>query len=510
MSIYQIDDLIVDLDQQTVVRDGERVELTELNFRMLACLVNHAPHPVNPRALAQEVWGTGHVTGETIAQRIRLLRQALGDDGQTARYVRTRRGRGYAVTTVAAVPAARAWRWDRWATVGAMGLTVLVLVAVVGRIGIRSQPEPTAITAPLPDLLVQRARQQMRLHQQGPTEKAIALLREARAINPEHSEARLALSFALSTFGTKFASDPVASISEAEALARETLKSDIGNSNGWCALGYALDAQGKMTEALASYERAIALNPENRAALSSAAYLHGIQGSLFRALDMDAKGMAQGNYSKYADIQVAQVLELLGYAAAGQWYARAQQLDPGQAVVTSEVARSRLRQGDPTGALVVLDQSIEADNPRLQELRGRAQLALGDIEAAQQSLEQAGARGKLTLAALTALHYQTPAQESLHEAEQVLLKGDGWPGLRVQLAELRAAAGQYDVALQFLAQAIDLGWRDIAAIEQSPFLSPLLVTEQWQQMRRRIMQALAVQRELIESHHDTAMLLAIR
>ena len=48
--------------------------------------------------------------------------------------------------------------------------------------------------------------------------------------------------------------------------------------------------------------------------------------------------------------------------------------------------------------------------------------------------------------------------------------GDSWPGLRVQAAELHAALGDDKAALGLISQAVDLGWRDTGALEQSPFL----------------------------------------
>ena len=73
-SRYQLDDLTVDLGARSVRRGGDPVPLTDLNYRMLACLVRHAPATVGVDQLAGEVWGTPHVTNETVAQRIRLLR----------------------------------------------------------------------------------------------------------------------------------------------------------------------------------------------------------------------------------------------------------------------------------------------------------------------------------------------------------------------------------------------------------------------------------------------------
>jgi len=92
---FRVLDLAVDLDRGTVNRGQERIELPELSFRLLAVLVDHAPDHVSKDELIREVWGDVIVGDETLAQRVRLLRQALGEDSQSPRYFVSVRGRGY-------------------------------------------------------------------------------------------------------------------------------------------------------------------------------------------------------------------------------------------------------------------------------------------------------------------------------------------------------------------------------------------------------------------------------
>ena len=91
----RVGDLDVDLHWQTVHRDGEALELPELSFRLLVALARHAPHRVTKDELVNEVWDGVVVSDETLAQRIRLLRQALGEDSRAPRYIAAVRGQGY-------------------------------------------------------------------------------------------------------------------------------------------------------------------------------------------------------------------------------------------------------------------------------------------------------------------------------------------------------------------------------------------------------------------------------
>ena len=92
---FRLLDLDLDLHRRTVSRGGERIDLPDLSFKLLSVLVRHAPDDVSKDDLIREVWGDVVVGDETLAQRVRLLRQALGEDSQNPRYVASVRGRGY-------------------------------------------------------------------------------------------------------------------------------------------------------------------------------------------------------------------------------------------------------------------------------------------------------------------------------------------------------------------------------------------------------------------------------
>ena len=91
----RVDDLLVDLRRRTVIRGKQPIDLPDLSFKLLAVLIRHAPGGVDKDQLIGEVWGGAVVSDETLAQRVRLLRQALGEDSQNPRYVTAVRGRGY-------------------------------------------------------------------------------------------------------------------------------------------------------------------------------------------------------------------------------------------------------------------------------------------------------------------------------------------------------------------------------------------------------------------------------
>jgi DNA-binding winged helix-turn-helix (wHTH) protein len=62
---------------------------------VLAYLLAHRDRVVSPDELLAQVWPGQWVGDATLHVRMRAIRQAIGDDGTTARLLRTVRGRGY-------------------------------------------------------------------------------------------------------------------------------------------------------------------------------------------------------------------------------------------------------------------------------------------------------------------------------------------------------------------------------------------------------------------------------
>jgi DNA-binding winged helix-turn-helix (wHTH) protein len=92
---YQVDDLTIDLAPRRVRRAGTRIRLQALSFDLLVTLVRAAPNLLSFEQLSERVWPGLVVTPETIVQRVKLLRDALGDDPHAPRYIEGVRGRGY-------------------------------------------------------------------------------------------------------------------------------------------------------------------------------------------------------------------------------------------------------------------------------------------------------------------------------------------------------------------------------------------------------------------------------
>jgi len=140
--IYEFADLRLDLGRHSLTRDGQDVPLPKLSFDVLATLVEAAPDLVSHEDLVAKVWGTKRiVTAENLAQRIMILRQGIGDDSASPKYIEGVRGEGYRLVpdvvrtepgrTVQSASAGSLWR--------KLAIAVVVVLAVAGIFSIFDQ-----------------------------------------------------------------------------------------------------------------------------------------------------------------------------------------------------------------------------------------------------------------------------------------------------------------------------------------------------------------------------------
>ena len=94
------DGLSLDPDRRDVQVDGRSVELSALEFDLLAALASAPGRVFSRRQLLERVWGFDYYGDERVVDvHIRNLRRALGDDADAPRWIATVRGVGYKLTT---------------------------------------------------------------------------------------------------------------------------------------------------------------------------------------------------------------------------------------------------------------------------------------------------------------------------------------------------------------------------------------------------------------------------
>jgi len=93
--IYRVGDLRIDAGRRVVTRGDVAIPLPKLSFDLFLVLIRSAPNVVSIDEFMQRVWPGLVVSPETVSQRVKLLRDAIGDDPRDAKYVAGVRGSGY-------------------------------------------------------------------------------------------------------------------------------------------------------------------------------------------------------------------------------------------------------------------------------------------------------------------------------------------------------------------------------------------------------------------------------
>ncbi len=89
-------DIVLDPAGHTVTRKGESLDLTPLEFDLLACLLGNPEQVFTRETLLQKVWGYHH-PGDTKLVNVHMtrLRSKIEDDADNPQVIRTVRGVGY-------------------------------------------------------------------------------------------------------------------------------------------------------------------------------------------------------------------------------------------------------------------------------------------------------------------------------------------------------------------------------------------------------------------------------
>ena len=88
--------LEVDEGRRLVVVDGDRIDLTALEFNLLAALVREPGIVVSRTSLLEQAWGPGYVADDHLVDvHVANVRRKLGDDPAKPRFIETVRGVGY-------------------------------------------------------------------------------------------------------------------------------------------------------------------------------------------------------------------------------------------------------------------------------------------------------------------------------------------------------------------------------------------------------------------------------
>lgn len=93
--VWHFDGFVLDTQRYELRSGPALIKVEPQVFDVLTLLVRHHHRFVSKEELFDSVWGGRFVGEAALTSRIKAARRALGDDGESQRYIRTVRGRGY-------------------------------------------------------------------------------------------------------------------------------------------------------------------------------------------------------------------------------------------------------------------------------------------------------------------------------------------------------------------------------------------------------------------------------
>ncbi|MGH9219858.1 MAG: winged helix-turn-helix domain-containing protein [Vicinamibacterales bacterium] len=142
---------VLDVSEQTLLRDGRVVPLTPKLFDVLRVLVEHDGRLVDKETFIAEVWGGGFVEEGALTRSVSMVRKALGDTLSDPVYIETVPKRGYRfiapVTTQPALERSPGEKRIAWLSLAFLTVVVLAILALMAR---GADQRPLANSRPAP------------------------------------------------------------------------------------------------------------------------------------------------------------------------------------------------------------------------------------------------------------------------------------------------------------------------------------------------------------------------
>ncbi len=508
---YSLDDLTIDINSQKVWQDQQLLSINGLNFRFLAFLLSKGTAIISFDELIEGVWAPAIVNEDTITQRVRLLRAALGDDGRNPRYIRSVRAQGYQLVTSPVVlqdaEASQPW-WVKHRQHAVLLAASAVVISMVIAFGLSQPkpPEPVTVsnTKNPSSKLLERAQYYASIGQHDNNDRAIVLFEQVLIKEPDNIDAMLGLSRSYTRDMCRFnASKQQAE--RAEAIARTVINREPDNFHAYRYLGYSQDCRGQVQAAEAAYRQAIQLDPDGDLNSQSAlAYLLGEKGQLAEALALNWYVSERDPGQTYNLIQVARVYELLGLLPiAERLYQESFELYPDNIHSNYAYARNFFYQERFAKARSAVQTSKQRPvHPDLYVLSAELALLDGDLNLARAELAFASqlrpSSAYYELLATVHGSQQVDDVWILNELEQIRATTDPEDPKRFILqAMLHQAIGNLDSGINALFDAVEVGYRNSDYLLLSPFFHGLRAAPSFQEVIERIDSAVKLELDTI-------------
>lgn len=387
---FQMGPVRVDPAINRLTTDTGTLELEPQVMDLLVYLAEARGEVRSKEQIAHALWPDASVNDDALSRTVWKLRQALGDNAKSPRFVQTVSRRGYrliAPVEPLAIDSPKApLTVNRAMVLGAAAVLMVILVgaSVLSRGDAPTGPETRLqSTDTLTDLL-DRADGFYAQYTRSDNEAALRLYERVLAEAPQNAAAlagqanaltqrvirwglegeanRTTLTEALQS-GALETPRAQAALDRAEALAQEATRLDPGHARAWRALGLIKAAQSDFDAARRAYDRALVIDPENWGAMINLSELEDLSGDperqaellarSFEAMSRDyaANPVAIRPWQSAVGLSVARLRVEAGEPQQAElWYRRVLALDPLNAEAVSGLAEVLREGGDEQGA----------------------------------------------------------------------------------------------------------------------------------------------------------------
>lgn len=482
-------------DVQGVYYDDQLLPLKGLTYRLLETLVQAEQRPVSTADIAQKVWRTSHVSDETVAQRVSLLRKALLF--LQTDIIESVRSEGYrwipAVKIVSSTdavaaqhtyygPAAELPSGSRNAKYAYIALSVGLLMAVSYAVYLPLQPAAdysahhSRDESPYPAGL-SKAFEYARQNTASGNAIAMDLFKEYINTAPQNVDARMGLAVSYIERVVKFNGNTQFLVLAAEQIALLS-GSELTPWQLSRLQGYYFDALGDIEKAIYHYEQALQANSTavNQIA-ASLAYLYVRKGRLYEALQLNLSVL--NNHGGYTFLQTAEILYLAGLSEqSASWVNTAYKFAPNDTFVAVQYAKDADARGDSPAAYQALNALKKFNTTTAYSYITLATLSIKEAnwQQAASALAEAEALEPDSLYSQSLRYWLIKQNHIEGIAERPLTQSDTpvWPNWYVARSVVEIADADFTAAKISLAKAIAEGFLDYQYLVSTPVFSIII------------------------------------
>ncbi|XOV79971.1 MAG: winged helix-turn-helix domain-containing protein [Aestuariibacter sp.] len=516
----QTHDLIIDLQSRKVCRGEQTLPVSGLTFTLLQALIAEANQVVSKDTLAQSVWHGKVVSDETIAQRISLLRKALGKEKPD--YIESVRGEGYRWLPTARPITEELFTSDSTARRDALWIFSLASLLLFSGLGWffyqqlspqSTQPseQKTIDALDFQTLTLNKAKRYAQQLTPRNMELASTLYREVLLQNPNSYQAQYGLAQTLLHKVSKFDGGSTL-LNEADKISQRLYSAQPNNDRNIWLRGFYYDVAGDIDNAIVFYESGLNKKPDSIGFKGALAYLYVQKGRLHEAVHLNIDTL--GSEQHYQLLQMGEAFMLAGLDdKAKLWLSRAVALDPDNTFAAIALAMFYFIDDDPGAAKHVIQQLhqrgvVTAFTKHMEMMLAASS---GDELQAIQHLEQAQTflNDSIYLLSWQDWLWRNQADYTFHHFEPPATTSQ-WPKVWVTMAISAQAHQQTDTAIRYLQTAVNSGYLNHRLLTRLPPFKSLQQLPTWQALINKMKHNATTERVKIESYAIPTLTLKVQ